>query len=156
MPNAPWTKEQDELLTQLWCSGVAAHIIRARFPDRTRNSLIGRAHRLRLARKLGPLMPRSVAQRRASARKNPYRPKAPIDTPEALPMIAPPPQNPVAFMDLRWYHCRAVADQHGPDDGLAMYCGIRTIEGRSFCSYHASIFYREPKYRGRTSNGTRT
>jgi hypothetical protein len=53
----------------------------------------------------------------------------------------PSPQDGIAILELRRGLCRDVLDLHGAPDGLALYCGKRTIEGKSFCSYHTAIYY---------------
>lgn len=49
-----WTAEEDELLSKLWADGVSAGAIGARF-GRSKNSIIGRAHRIDLARRPSPI-----------------------------------------------------------------------------------------------------
>src|SRR5215467_13294409 len=48
-----WTKEQDDRLTELWNAGDSAATIGAIFGT-SRNSVIGRAHRLKLSSRASP------------------------------------------------------------------------------------------------------
>lgn len=148
----PWTKEDDAILAELWCSGVPARIIVDKFPERTRNAIIGRVHRLKLVRNLPDTSskPRYAEwkNRPRRVRSHPFKSRAPIIVqPKATIMreaqsdlFPEAPVDGVSIMELKWYHCRSVADSQS-SDGLAMYCGRRTIEGKSFCSYHAAIYY---------------
>lgn len=142
----PWPKEDDTLLTTLWLSGLTAKEIADRFPERTRNAIIGRVHRLKLKRENR----RSVAsvtiktqEKRAVTRSTPFRPKSQIvvEAQPSLPLILDVPPNGVRIQDLRWYHCREVIDGHGAPDGLALFCGRTVSTGQSFCSEHAAKNY---------------
>ncbi len=142
-----WTKEDDEILARLWCSGIPASKIVDTFPGRTKNAIIGRVHRLRLDRIVSDTGGPRIRARPKSKRSHPFIPKAPIVVPEPKPAPLPTkvsdtPEGGIAFMALRSHHCRSIIDSHGAPDGLALYCGGQVAEGRSFCPYHASIYYR--------------
>jgi hypothetical protein len=74
-----WTPEQDALLRELWAEGLSAEKIAQRIPGRSRNSVIGRAHRMGLAPRQSPIEyglteeqgreRRRVAQRARNARR---------------------------------------------------------------------------------------
>jgi len=138
-----WTPEEDALLKELWCSGMTATKIVESFPERTKNAIIGRVHRLRIERTIpntGTGHSRIAVVR--PQRQTPFKPKAPVVMLEAQPQLFPPaPEGGVSLMELRRNMCRDVIDPHGSTDGLALYCGKRTIDGKSFCSYHAAIYY---------------
>lgn len=49
-----WLQWEDELLVQLWASGTPTLEIATRFTGRSKNSIIGRAHRLGLEQRTNP------------------------------------------------------------------------------------------------------
>lgn len=146
-----WTEEEVNLLISRWNEGNTAAVIAAEL-GKTRNAVIGKAHRLKLSK------PRPPAKaRRAPVRKRPqYNPKASkMASPEAgsvapVPILAPQPvEGGVPILDLEHHHCRAVVGT-GPD-GLARFCGapkegrIKALRGGSFesayCITHGEAFY---------------
>jgi hypothetical protein len=50
-----WDDVEDARLRGLWLSGLSASKIAAQMPGRTRNAIIGRAHRLKLPNRPSPL-----------------------------------------------------------------------------------------------------
>lgn len=50
-----WGEDEDAVLRGLWPSGVSASKVAAQLPGRTRNAVIGRAHRLKLPGRPSPL-----------------------------------------------------------------------------------------------------
>jgi hypothetical protein len=142
----PWTPEEDDVLAALWCSGVAATKIVDNFPGRTKNAIIGRVHRLKLERSLPDRTGVAIRPSARPKRQHPFQPKAPVVMPEPLPVPIPEPtvedpETGVTLMELKSYHCRAILDLHGAPDGLAIYCGKRVWQGRSFCPDHMSDYY---------------
>jgi len=139
MPIAsPWTPEEDAVLTELWCSGMTAREIVDNFPERTKNAIIGRVHRLRLERNL-PDREGAISVHHHPKRQHPFRPKAPLVMPEAD--LPPAREGGITIMELRSGLCRDVLDLRGAPDGLALYCGKRTIGGKSFCPHHEGLYY---------------
>lgn len=53
-----WTKEKIEILTQMWNEGEPASII-SNVLDKSRNSVIGKAHRLKLTPRKSPILRRA-------------------------------------------------------------------------------------------------
>ena len=53
--------------------------------------------------------------------------------------------GPVAIDDLKRWHCRYIAGDHR--GGGAIYCGERTLPGKSFCMIHHKLCYQPPKNR---------
>ena len=50
-----WHPSEDQMLTALWAQGLSTMQIAARMQGRTKNSVIGRAHRLELPARLSPI-----------------------------------------------------------------------------------------------------
>jgi hypothetical protein len=151
-PNARWTAEEDELLTKLFeeggysCSQMAAHF--PRHPSR--NSVIGRLHRLGLLRErrprekgLLPLKPTRVNDKRP-AKKPKTPPVAPdIEGLKALAVSmrqAEPPNDGIDLLELESHHCRYVLNEASP----WKFCGRQKQEGSSMCEFHHSRCYVRP------------
>ena len=137
-----WTKEEDAILRKAR-GKVSAYYVGAQL-GRTRNSIIGRWHRLGMCDFKG-LLPE---------KRRPHPQKPLSSKPEQSPMMrqparrrslpkpprAPPPEavwlplegiTPVTFMDLEADHCR------WPVTGG--YCGCQREENSSYCSTHRAI-----------------
>jgi hypothetical protein len=54
-PPADWSADDDAMLRELWDEGLSALAISKRLGTRSRNAVIGRANRLRLAKRPSPL-----------------------------------------------------------------------------------------------------
>src|SRR5262245_6418084 len=99
-----WTAEQIEDLRRSWPQ-QSASIIAARL-NRSRNSIIGKAHRLDLTTPDRVPVPKPHPRHRKPSRPKLYlinmtKPIEPIQE-------EPPPYDPVSLMDLRFNHCRAI------------------------------------------------
>ena len=142
-----WNKERVNILTANWTTQSAAEI--ALELGTTRNTVIGKAHRLKLApkRRRGRL-PRARKPRTRTTPRS--RPTGPLVAPEPIP--APSPiEGGVHILSLEGHHCRAIVGSGS--DGLAVYCGaqkeglIRTRAGRmlsSYCLDHGNQYYNRP------------
>jgi hypothetical protein len=125
-----WDKpEAEQVLRTMWKQGATAASI-ADVLETSRNSIIGKAHRLGLSR--------DGAQQSSQS-----KPKA---KPNGIPLrrvrkkaAVVRPGGPVPFLKVRWFHCRAVLDQRGKD-GLAMFCGEAKVGGTTWCAKHRSRF----------------
>jgi GcrA cell cycle regulator len=146
MPSASdrlWTQGQLDLLRRDWGRRSPTEI--ANDVGKTRNAVIGKAHRLFL----GPYKPRppepKVKPAAATAPKvrlaAPAKPSAPPPATPEVPQteegawqpIADEPA-PVAFEDLKKYHCRwPIGSQPHT------YCGRPQEDGSAYCSVHARL-----------------
>ena len=158
-----WTEERVALLRDLWAEGLSASQIAGRLGEVTRNAVIGKVHRLGLAR-------RSGAQYRSSSHglprgrrpdlSYPCRVAAPKPRQFALALCAEkpaavrspvvnPPQTvsavidlnraPLGILDLAAGECRW--------PGSSAWC--RAQADGPYCPGHARIAYRPAKRRGR-------
>lgn len=65
-----WSMDEKRKLTWLWGSGLSAKIITKHIRGRTRNAIIGQAHRLGLAKRLSPIRRRkSICARKGCGRE---------------------------------------------------------------------------------------
>lgn len=151
-----WTEEKIQRLKELWPTH-SARLIGLEF-NMTRSAIIGKAHRMGLAKREGAKNESAPRQRRAYT----ARPKKPLLVPlKALlggrVMVEEvPPPIPVnegvglSIMELENHHCREVVGR-GPDQ-LARYCGHPKIEHllimgtqvfrSAYCAGHALVNYR--------------
>ena len=123
-----WAEYQDEILRQEWLNKSATEI--GLLVHKTRNAVIGRAHRMGLPYKKKP---------NAKGRGEVERPVVPVPKqthakrsrergptkPKADPIILPVPGG-IHILDLKDTHCRSIIG-HG-EDGLARYCGASVAE----------------------------
>ena len=161
MATAPqrWNDEQDEQLKKLTSEGLSASMIAARMPgNRSRNSIIGRQHRLRLMGKQtqrkkparsGPIKPTDCKSMNHMAATSTHVPhlrsmeekmryaetsKSMRDTSELDPLMVP-------LLELESHQCRWPVNS--PDNGEGfLFCGHKKQEGSSYCSHHRQRAYR--------------
>ena len=135
-----FTPEMDARLTELWGMKRAKEI--GEELGKTRNAIIGRAHRLGLRNirpEPKPKLPRAPRIRgEVKARKSP-----------TLKFLSPPvPVEPlnILFGDLQERHCREVV---GKDGFQSLSCGHSRIEDSSYCRWHHAINHTTPTPRAR-------
>lgn len=158
MSPAPlWTAEQDETLANLLKAGDTARKI-GLVVGKSRNAVIGRAHRLGLHFK-NPV----GFQRKKTVAKDPTRTSGRVSQPahgffravklvrpRMGPMPAPvipdhePEPRMVALMDLRAGDCRYPLGD--PRDAAFGFCGHPT-ESSSYCPFHRQLAYVPPMER---------
>lgn len=86
-----WTDERVETLKRLWEAGHSAGSIAAELGHESRNAIIGKLHRLGLARGEKIVGRIVAARRRQTVRTTPFRPKTVL-----APSIAPTAPQPAA------------------------------------------------------------
>ncbi|MCP3471365.1 GcrA family cell cycle regulator [Bradyrhizobium sp. CCGUVB1N3] len=116
--------ESEQVLRAMWMQGSSAALI-ADALRTSRNSVIGKVHRLGLSR----------TQRTPKAAKQPARSNV-VPAPRKS---KPRPGEPVPFLQAKWFHCRAVLDLRGKD-GLALFCGQKKAIGSPWCAKHRRAF----------------
>ena len=161
-----WTDERIVVLKKLWAEGLTATQIAQRLGDGvTRNSVIGKVHRLGLGGRATPsspsTAPRRVARARVSAPSVPrQRPTAPArpatSTPAAtieavqktLASLAPlkiDDGRAITVLSLKESMCKfPIGD---PTDPAFAFCGRRACVG-PYCGAHAQVAY-QPSIRRR-------
>lgn len=145
-----WTDEAVETLKRLWKEGLSASVIAAEMGHGlTRNSIVGKVHRLGLPSRrtvVGHFAPNGIrdvegkaraAKARKSAKPKPV-PKVEAPVFEAAPLpeeeLGNDVTNLLGLMDLTAYTCRY---PHG--DPLSQpfgFCGKHTQEGSPYCAEH--------------------
>jgi GcrA cell cycle regulator len=142
-----WTAAELATLRRLWAEGVTALAI-GREMGRSRNSVVGKAHRLFL-----PPRPSPIGQRRGEVREAKPRVTLPALTvvrlapvqiaalgrrPPAPPPSAPPepPQAPQQIVE----GCMFISDDGRP----WRTCGAPCVPGRPYCLPHMRLCYLPP------------
>jgi len=144
-----WPPEDDARLTELWASGLSTAAIGIAM-GRTKNSIVGRAHRLKLPGRASPIVPRGTRKAKAGQRKPRIRKSRPpllhprMSSAEALARavraerpvcVAPPPIVPRAVLASR--HAGGCKWPLGDPkaDGFR-FCEAPRHEGRPYCTAH--------------------
>lgn len=145
-----WTEAEDEMLRDLWSKDLSGGQI-ATLMHKTRNSIIGRAHRMKLARRRNPgnrttRKPRSpkllrvkrpVGKRRISCVKLGNAGQVPRPKPVAIAPCQPPLM--LGLMDISDATCRfPIGD---PKDTNFGFCGHNPKDGSSYCEGHHALCY---------------
>jgi GcrA cell cycle regulator len=120
-----WTPEQDAELRRLWDNGLTASRICSAMGLYSRSQVIGRAHRLKLPRRLSPIK-RSDGPRIVRLRKERVM-QAPKPQPHLPGRIIPFRLGPVT--KCRWPE----GDPKHPD---FKFCECKTLPGHSYCHDH--------------------
>jgi len=154
-----WTADEIAILTREWELGRSSRVI-GELLGRNRNSVIGKAHRLKLtspnSRKAEPREGRRVQirdYRKEYARakelelhyamvKNKGKRKPPRSIP--APHLVPG-QNPIGLMELNKMTCKAVVGEDNTIHRLAVYCGDEVFPGKSYCPTHYALFVKDVK-----------
>lgn len=144
LPPKMWTADEEAILRRLWPDKEHSASSIAEIIGRSRNSIIGRAHRLGLSER--PVKARYVGSLRKAVEANaakkaargekptPRFPSAPA--PIQKPVVPElPSRSPVGFTlggGCRWLE----------GDGLFTACGSERVTGRPYCPGHLARAYR--------------
>ncbi len=145
-----WTDERVDLLKALWADGLSASQIATKLGEITRNSVIGKVHRLGLAGRATTSRIRSARPRSAVALlpSPPAQPQTCVFTPLLPIRLSEPEPAPedIKLINLKDCMCRwPIGD---PKEEGFHFCGLRRSFGVPYCEHHAAIAY-NPKARRR-------
>ena len=128
-----WTDDKVAELTKLWDSGYSASVI-GRMLGMSKNAVVGKAHRLRLASRPSPIR---------RERRTPTRRRVPLLTKptELRPTPAPPPPEPryVVRKDGKAAACLWPIGE--PGDADFHFCGSAAVDGKPYCPEHCARAY---------------
>jgi len=131
-----WDKSKEKLLRQLWSKGLSASKISEQIPGTTRNSIIGKSHRLGL-------------EARSNSRKSQFKTNKNLNIPtvnknqklgrkakfKALLLSKDfEKENPIQIEDCNDSLCRYPNNHPGNKDFY--FCGRTALEGTVYCSMH--------------------
>ena len=130
-----WTAEREEKLKELWKKGHTASQIAEILGGTTRNAVIGKAHRLRLAA-------RAASKSSKSLRKQPSADGEKVDRPLSRKARFKSllldknfePESPKTLEQLEDKNCRWPIGH--PDEKGFYFCGRSPVEGFSYCKLH--------------------
>ena len=147
---ALWSEEESEILKKLTKDGLSASLIAEQLPDRTRNAVIAKWHRLGLggrgqpsvkatAQRFRPRLPSPVDTFTASFWAEMKRKAKPVDDlPVQIPEHAPQPLM-LKLEDLGERSCRwPVGDPIIEPDKFG-FCGHIKRFGSSYCPFHEDL-----------------
>jgi GcrA cell cycle regulator len=160
-----WTDDRVELLKKLWSDGLSASQIAGELGGISRNSVIGKVHRLGLsgrAKSPSTSVPRQRKPRAHGHMMRITRPGgirgntalAPVHSyetevepePEMIENIIPMGQR-CSILDLTESKCHwPIGDPSSPE---FFFCGGRSTEGLPYCGYHSRIAYQPASDRRR-------
>lgn len=144
-----WSGERVQKLRDLWNAGFSASQIAARLGGVSRNGVIGKAHRIGLAKhKLAydsdkPRVPKERPERifrpktvKAAAAPPPPKPPKPVKVAPVAPAPVMSVPKPKAFMktllQLECDECKWPMNDGGP----FLFCGHQQHAGGAYCEYH--------------------
>lgn len=130
-----WTAEESEIHRNAWSTGLTAaeiadEIYRRCGTKRSPKSIFARAYRIGLTK-------RSV-RKRLLRRGYTRLQLVELDPPQTSVL-----SRNIPFMELQPIHCREITGRG--TDGLASYCGHKTVKGQSFCPFHQRQNYYKPE-----------
>jgi len=140
-----WTAEREKKLKELWEKGHTASQIAQMLGDTTRNAVIGKAHRLKLAAR--------AASKQSSSSKKQINEAGSINKQEKYISRKSrfksllldknfEPESPKKLEELGDKNCRWPIGH--PDEENFYFCGRSPIEGFSYCKLHV-LYAFQPK-----------
>jgi len=140
-----WTDERERKLKELWSKGHTANQIAAMLGNTTRNAVIGKAHRLKLAA-------RAYSKNSQTKSTKEQKSQSQIPRPEKLSRKARfksllldknfEPENPKTLEELNDSTCRWPIGH--PDEKDFYFCGRSSEKGFSYCKLHV-LYAFQPK-----------
>jgi GcrA cell cycle regulator len=150
-----WTDERISELTKLWNEGLSTAEI-GKLLGISKNAVVGKAHRLRLAARPSPIRRMAVrpatprVPRAARSTSLPTLPQAATMAAPAKPAAvtpapqpAPRPRVEVPAMQLSNQRCMWPVGH--PGDGDFHFCGDRALVGKPYCVAHCAVAYVKAK-----------
>ena len=155
-PSNTWTRERVDLLKKLWNEGLSASHIAARLGDPiTRNSVLGKAHRLGIVVKgartthyfnknkdrlpISNSLERAIVGRRLFKMETGERAHADRALVRHLTQTRSEDKARKALLDLEAGDCRYVV---GDDLKGVCFCALPRVPGLSYCATHVLRTYR--------------
>jgi hypothetical protein len=147
-----WTWEEIKLVQDFAAKGFTAKAIAAELVGRTRFSVIGMCNRRgikllnKIEKKKDYKRPLPLKAKKKKANYNIKKTDAVRLEPTIIKEIEPENFEPLnkKIMDLRYSDCRAII---GPVKGMeTLYCGHKTLEGKSWCGHHHMMYTTTSKY----------
>ena len=137
-----WTPEKENKLKELWKKGHTASQIAALIPGTTRNSVIGKAHRLKLeARAKSKKIP-NLPKQKTQVGSRPKQEKVGGRRSKFKALLLDksfPPENPTKLLDLTEEHCKyPLGEKMEP---AIFFCGRKPVNKFPYCELHLLYSY---------------
>lgn len=143
-----WSDEKTELLRSLWTEGLSASDIGKKV-GKTRNAVLGKAHRLGLASRIDIERPQRPSTPRV------YVPKVKMEEPEPIlepPLVLDDGSN-VTVLTINDRHCRWPIGH--PNEDTFHFCGLAPKADRPYCEAHARKAYQPQQSHRRKADNIR-
>ena len=154
-----WTQEAVVYLEELHKQGHPFSRIAAMLGEKfggyiTRNSVIGKATRLHLDKRIQPKSKQTtvrISRKRGGAGRMKVVQIVKLGPPEPMPSIVPdsgPVPLLISLTDLRDGHCRWPIGE--PRDPAFAFCGHSQVNGLPYCPHHQQLAWTAPQFRKAT------
>ena len=142
-----WTEEREQKLKMLWEKGyTASQIAEMLGGDTTRNAVIGKAHRLKLAARATSKQSRIPKRQNITANSVPNKQEGYISRKSRFKSLLLDKnfeaENPKKLEELSDKNCRWPIGH--PDEENFYFCGRNPVEGFSYCKLHV-LYAFQPK-----------
>ena len=138
-----WDETREAKLKELWEKGHTASQIAKILGDTTRNAVIGKAHRLKLAGRTQSRKPEKEKKQSVSAQSKEERYISRRSRFKSLLLDKNfEPENPKKLEELGDNNCRFPMGH--PDEEDFYFCGRTPVEGFSYCQLHV-LYSFQPK-----------
>ena len=139
-----WTPEREEKLKTLWKKGHTASQIASLLGETTRNAVIGKAHRLKLAARAASKQSKSLKKQDAASGLN--KREGYISRKSRFKSLLLDKnfevENPKKLEELSDKNCRWPIGH--PDEENFYFCGRNPVDGFSYCKLHV-LYAFQPK-----------
>ena len=135
MTDAAWTPADIARLTELWATGQTSAAIAAAM-GRSKNAVLGKAHRLKLASRPNPI---KGGRPKGATQKAPREPRVKTVTRKPLPKPVAPQVAGVPDVGGRLGCCQYVVGE--PRGAATLYCGAPTEGASAWCQAHRPFVY---------------
>ena len=141
-----WTEEREQKLRELWEKDYTASQIAEMLGDTTRNAVIGKAHRLKLAARATSKQSRIPKRQNITANSVPNKQEGYISRKSRFKSLLLDKnfeaENPKKLEELDDKNCRWPIGH--PDEENFYFCGRNPVEGFSYCKLHV-LYAFQPK-----------
>ena len=141
-----WTEEREQKLRELWEKDYTASQIAEMLGDTTRNAVIGKAHRLKLAARATSKQSRIPKRQNITANSVPNKQEGYISRKSRFKSLLLDKnfeaENPKKLEELSNKNCRWPIGH--PDEENFYFCGRNPVEGFSYCKLHV-LYAFQPK-----------
>lgn len=133
-----WTEEMKTTVQTMWLDGTPVVQIAEKI-EKSKNAVIGIAHRMGLPRHKRSPLSRPRAKKQIIVKINNFG-EIVRKTYTSPPKPPPEAAKGIPFMELQSKHCRAIIGASNDPRGLAIYCGLNKHKDTSWCEHHLGLY----------------